>query len=173
MRILNKNLKSKKKVTVIGGGIIGLATACSLIQNNFEVTIIDNTGVGIAIATAGIIGGSSVIPWANDHLWSKIPSMIQNKDSPLNVELPLPSDFISFIYKSWKAGSKLQINQSSRGLASLGLKGWSDWQSLANIPGKPQVFMPYAGGLPKYTKVCNEIKNNNYKGFNLAENKKS
>ena len=91
MRILNKNLKSKKKVTVIGGGIIGLATACSLIQNNFEVTIIDNTGLKnrASSATAGIIGGSSVIPWANDHLWSKIPSMIRDNDSPLNVELSL------------------------------------------------------------------------------------
>lgn len=42
------------------------------------------------------------------------------------------------------------------------------WYLGANIPGKPQVFMPYAGGLPKYTEVCNEIKSNNYKGFNLA-----
>ena len=42
------------------------------------------------------------------------------------------------------------------------------WYLGANIPGKPQVFMPYAGGLPKYTEVCNEIKNNNYKGFNLV-----
>ena len=42
------------------------------------------------------------------------------------------------------------------------------WYLGANIPGKPQVFMPYAGGLPKYTEVCNEIKNNNYKGFNIA-----
>ncbi|MDC1194652.1 NAD(P)/FAD-dependent oxidoreductase [Pseudomonadota bacterium] len=42
------------------------------------------------------------------------------------------------------------------------------WYLGANIPGKPQVFMPYAGGLPKYTEVCNEVKSNNYKGFNLA-----
>ena len=42
------------------------------------------------------------------------------------------------------------------------------WYLGANIPGKPQVFMPYAGGLPKYTKTCNEVKNNNYKGFNIA-----
>ena len=42
------------------------------------------------------------------------------------------------------------------------------WYLGANIPGKPQVFMPYAGGLPKYDKICNESKNNNYKGFNLT-----
>ena len=42
------------------------------------------------------------------------------------------------------------------------------WYLGANIPGKPQVFMPYAGGLPKYNEICNESKNNNYKGFNLT-----
>ena len=42
------------------------------------------------------------------------------------------------------------------------------WYLGANIPGKPQVFMPYAGGLPKYDEICNESKNNNYKGFNLT-----
>lgn len=42
------------------------------------------------------------------------------------------------------------------------------WYLGANIPGKPRVFMPYAGGLPKYTEVCNEIKTNNYKGFHLS-----
>ncbi len=41
------------------------------------------------------------------------------------------------------------------------------WYLGANIPGKPQVFMPYAGGLPRYTKVCEQVKNENYKGFNL------
>ena len=121
MRNLNKNLKSKKKVTVVGGGIVGLATACCLAQNNFAVTIIDSTGLKnrASSATAGIIGGSSVIPWANDHLWTKIPSMIKSKDGPLNIEWPFPSDFTSFIYKSWKAGSKSQINLSSRGLAKI------------------------------------------------------
>ena len=39
------------------------------------------------------------------------------------------------------------------------------WYLGANIPNKPRVFMPYAGGLPTYTKICENITNNNYKGF--------
>ena len=42
------------------------------------------------------------------------------------------------------------------------------WYLGANIPGKPQVFMPYAGGLPKYNDICNDVKNNDYLGFNLS-----
>jgi len=28
--------------------------------------------------------------------------------------------------------------------------------------------MPYAGGLPRYSEICEDIKNQNYKGFILA-----
>jgi cation diffusion facilitator CzcD-associated flavoprotein CzcO len=42
------------------------------------------------------------------------------------------------------------------------------WYLGANIPGKPQVFMPYAGGLPRYSEICDDIKKENYKGFILA-----
>ena len=42
------------------------------------------------------------------------------------------------------------------------------WYLGANIPGKPQVFMPYAGGLPVYKKICDHVKNNNYDGFVLT-----
>ena len=38
----------------------------------------------------------------------------------------------------------------------------------ANIPNKPRVFMPYAGGLPKYTKICDEVKSNNYEDLSLV-----
>lgn len=42
------------------------------------------------------------------------------------------------------------------------------WYLGANIPGKPQVFMPYAGGLPRYSEICDDVKKQNYKGFILA-----
>ena len=165
MRILNKNFNSKKKVTVIGGGIIGLATACRLAQDSFDVTLIDanKSKNRASIATAGIIGGSSVIPWANDHLWKKIPSMILNKEGPLKVMLPLPKDFMSFIFKSHKAGSNFEISKSSKGLAELGLKGWTEWQSLLKPHRKLRRFFTQNGCLLYYSdsdEYSDEIKNN-------------
>ena len=165
MRILNKNLNSKKKVTVIGGGIIGLATACRLAQDRFDVTLIDanKSKNRASIATAGIIGGSSVIPWANDHLWKKIPSMVLSKEGPLKVKLPLPKDFMSFIFKSHKAGSNFEISKSSKGLAELGLKGWVEWQSLLKPHRKLRRFFTQNGCLLYYSdndEYLNEIENN-------------
>ena len=43
----------------------------------------------------------------------------------------------------------------------------NSWYLGANIPGKPRVFMPYAGGLGHYREMCNEIAENGYEGFIL------
>ena len=39
------------------------------------------------------------------------------------------------------------------------------WYLGANIPGKPSIFMPYAGGLDKYRDICDKAANEQYKGF--------
>ncbi len=43
----------------------------------------------------------------------------------------------------------------------------NSWYLGANIPGKPRVFMPYAGGLGTYRKYCNEVAGTDYAGFIL------
>jgi cation diffusion facilitator CzcD-associated flavoprotein CzcO len=42
------------------------------------------------------------------------------------------------------------------------------WYLGANIPGKPRVFMPYAGGMTRYRKICTEVAARNYEGFTLS-----
>jgi cation diffusion facilitator CzcD-associated flavoprotein CzcO len=42
------------------------------------------------------------------------------------------------------------------------------WYLGANIPGKPRVFMPYAGGMIRYREVCQEVVARGYEGFALS-----
>ncbi len=35
----------------------------------------------------------------------------------------------------------------------------------ANIPGKPRLFMPYIGGVGRYRRICEEIVEEDYRGF--------
>ena len=44
----------------------------------------------------------------------------------------------------------------------------NSWYLGANIPGKPRVFMPYAGGVGTYREKCNEVVDNDYEGFILG-----
>ena len=39
------------------------------------------------------------------------------------------------------------------------------WYLGANVPGKPRVFMPYAGGMARYREICAGIAAKNYEGF--------
>ena len=43
----------------------------------------------------------------------------------------------------------------------------NSWYLGANIPGKPRVFTPYAGGLGTYREKCDEVAGNGYEGFIL------
>jgi cation diffusion facilitator CzcD-associated flavoprotein CzcO len=42
------------------------------------------------------------------------------------------------------------------------------WYFGANVEGKPQVFMPYAGGLNRYRKICQQVAERGYEGFHLG-----
>ena len=42
------------------------------------------------------------------------------------------------------------------------------WYLGANIPGKPQVFMPYAGGMVRYREICEDVAARGYEGFALS-----
>jgi cyclohexanone monooxygenase len=41
----------------------------------------------------------------------------------------------------------------------------NSWYMGANIPGKPQIFMPYIGGVGVYRQICNEVAAKGYEGF--------
>jgi cation diffusion facilitator CzcD-associated flavoprotein CzcO len=42
------------------------------------------------------------------------------------------------------------------------------WYLGANIPGKPRVFMPYAGGMLRYRQICADVAARGYEGFMLS-----
>ena len=44
----------------------------------------------------------------------------------------------------------------------------NSWYMGVNIPGKPQVFMPYIGGVGSYRQICDEIAAEGYRGFVLS-----
>jgi len=44
----------------------------------------------------------------------------------------------------------------------------SSWYLGANVPGKPRVFMPYAGGMATYAAFCEQVAVDGYTGFQLS-----
>ncbi|HEX7790716.1 MAG TPA: NAD(P)/FAD-dependent oxidoreductase, partial [Afipia sp.] len=44
----------------------------------------------------------------------------------------------------------------------------NSWYMGANIPGKPQIFMPYIGGVGVYRQICNDVAAKDYEGFAMT-----
>ena len=63
---------------------------------------------------------------------------------------------------SWVA----QVNAAAA--ATLLPQAKHSWYLGANVPGKPRVFMPYAGGMAHYRKICADVAARNYEGFTLS-----
>jgi len=63
---------------------------------------------------------------------------------------------------SWVA----EVNKAAN--ATLLPQAKHSWYLGANIPGKPQVFMPYAGGMAHYRKICEEVAAKGYEGFRFG-----
>ncbi len=51
--------------------------------------------------------------------------------------------------------------------ATLLSKAKHSWYYGANVPGKPRVFMPYAGGMARYRSLCTDVAARGYDGFLL------
>jgi cyclohexanone monooxygenase len=41
----------------------------------------------------------------------------------------------------------------------------NSWYMGANVPGKPRVFLPYVGGFGNYTRICEDVARDGYRGF--------
>lgn len=74
-----------KTVGIVGGGIVGTATALSLARMGFETTIIDPQVLGRAASwgNAGGLNPSSIVPVNIPGLIGKAPRMLLDPNSPL------------------------------------------------------------------------------------------
>ena len=59
-----------------------------------------------------------------------------------------------------------QVNDAAN--ATLLPQAGHSWYLGANVPGKPRVFMPYAGGMARYRAICAEVAAHGYDGFVLG-----
>jgi cation diffusion facilitator CzcD-associated flavoprotein CzcO len=59
-----------------------------------------------------------------------------------------------------------EVERAARATLLFGVK--HSWYLGANVPGKPRVFMPYAGGFDRYQQICNQVAADGYTGFAIS-----
>lgn len=80
--------KAKECVTIIGAGIVGLATGLELQRAGFQVEIIDKEGVaaGASKGNAGHFATEQVFPLADPTLLPKLPGMLLDPFGPFRIQ---------------------------------------------------------------------------------------
>ena len=64
-----------------------------------------------------------------------------------------------------EASKQWQIEVDRAANATLLPQVKHSWYLGGNVPGKPKVFMPYAGGLQHYRSICDDVASDNYRGL--------
>ena len=99
------------------------------------------------------------------------PSVLSNMIPSIEQHVNWIADCLSYLRENEKTQIEATIeaqngwNDHVNEVADLTLyRGCNSWYLGANVPGKPQVFMPYIG-FPAYLEKCDEVVANGYEGF--------
>ncbi len=102
------------------------------------------------------------------------PSVLSNMPPTIEQHVEYISDFIAYMREHDLETAEAEAHAEAEWVdhvnqtASETLYMLADsWYLGANIPGKPRVFMPYAGGLDVYREKCDEIAAAGYEGYVL------
>src|SRR6476620_10660842 len=76
-----------KKISIIGAGIVGIATAAYLRRDGHEVTVVDMRPPGeyCSFGNAGILSPGSCVPLATPGVHWKVPGYLADPLGPLTV----------------------------------------------------------------------------------------
>ena len=104
----------KKRVIVIGGGLVGLSTAFYLRAEGHEVTLLDKGTIteGASFVNAGYLTPSHIVPLAAPGMISKGLKWMLNSSSPFYIKPRLDADLISWGWKFMRSCSKKHVQRS-------------------------------------------------------------
>ena len=111
------------KVTIIGGGIIGLFTAYYLVEAGAEVTVLDQGDLtqGCSIGNAGMIVPSHFVPLASPGMIGKGVKWMLSAKSPFYIHPRLDRRLVEWCLLFYRSATKKHVDRSLPYLKNLSL----------------------------------------------------
>ncbi len=116
-----RNSQFAPRVTVVGGGIVGICSALSLTEAGVQVRLIDRDapGQGASHGNAGVIGPGCVLPNAMPGLWRDLPGMLLRADGPLRLRPGYLPRFVPFGLKFLARSRPARVREVARAMEFL------------------------------------------------------
>ena len=123
----------KRKIIIIGAGIMGIASALNLIRRGCDVTIIEKEidGQPASFGNASWLSAPSITPVLTPGAIYKIPKMLFSKNGPLFLKFPGTLKIIPWLLKYLTYSTFEKVNYISEHLAPLLANSVTEHKNLA------------------------------------------
>lgn len=123
-----------KKVSIIGGGIIGLCSAYYLAKEGHDVVVYDKSDMtdGCSYGNAGMIVPSHIMPLAQPGMIAQGIKWMFDSQSPFYVQPRLNLDLLKWGLQFYKSATPQHVEKSMPALCDLSLLSKELYQDLAN-----------------------------------------
>ena len=98
-------------VTILGAGIVGIATALSLTERGFTVALIDRNppAEGASYGNAGSLSPWSCVPQSMPGIWKNVPGWLLDPEGPISLRLGYAAKFLPWAVKFLRAGQEHRL----------------------------------------------------------------
>jgi len=112
---------SKRKITIVGAGIMGISTALNLIRRGCDVTIIEKEidGESASFGNASWLAAPSITPVLTPGAIYKIPKMLFSSNGPLFLRFPGVIKILPWLLKYLTYSTEKKVNHISKHLEPL------------------------------------------------------
>ena len=123
----------KRKIIIIGAGIMGISSALNLIRRGCDVTIIEKEidGQPASFGNASWLSAPSITPVLTPGAIYKIPKMLFSKNGPLFLKFPGTLKIIPWLLKYLTYSTFEKVNYISEHLAPLLANSVTEHKNLA------------------------------------------
>jgi len=127
-----------KRVAIIGGGVIGLATAYYCARRGWGVTLVDRNPErrdGCSFENAGMLVTSHFVPLAAPGMVAQGLKWMWNPASPFYVKPRLSRELLDWGIKFWRAATPEHVRRAAPLLRDLSIASHRCFEELAALPG--------------------------------------
>ena len=132
----------KTEIAVIGGGIIGVCCAITLLREGRSVAIVEceESGMGAVAASCWLIAPGEIVPLSRPGILCKTPGWLLNPNGPLSIRLAAIFSVLPWFLRFAVNATPSRISRIADALAALTRSARADYASLLHPLGLTNII---------------------------------